>query len=535
MRKYWPLLLATAFAGLAFLAGVLGSGTVKRLLPEDIRMQLRTATEDQKPTRVANTQLYNVTLDYEETPAKGRYGAIDAVGQRLVLANRYGTVWVRDGDGGAFREATLKIPTNAEAFEASQQIDDILAHNPGWADRTRDLVGVKDILVQRMHDGVRLYASYHHWYPERACLALRIGYADAWLDSTDAPAWQDLYETSPCLTLADGGNHVMADEAGGRMALADDDRLIFTVGDHGRMGIPGGPVYAQDPDASYGKLIELNTSSGEARTLSMGHRNPQGIAIAPDGTIYASEHGPNGGDELNAILPDGNYGWPEVSYGRACSTTFSCSSEDLLHNLDYPIHRNLGQHLNFTRPVFSWVPSIGISSIAVVDGGPFAHWQGDVLVTSLRAKELIRLRLREGRAVYAEPIADIGRRIRDIVRLDDGRFVLKLDRTGQIVTISPNASRTDALVATCAACHAFTPEQSSGLGPNLVGIMGRTIADDDGFDYSDALIGADGEWDRDRLATYLADPQTAFPGTSMPATQLAQDDIAALLEFLETL
>ncbi len=117
----------------------------------------------------------------------------------------------------------------------------------------------------------------------------------------------------PAEAILDGipaaGNH-----NGGRIAFGPDGMLYATAGDAGR------PDAAQDPDSLAGKILRLTPEGGvpednpfpRSPVYSLGHRNPQGLAWAPDGTLYASEFGQNTWDELNAIEAGGNYGWPEV-------------------------------------------------------------------------------------------------------------------------------------------------------------------------------------------------------------------------------
>lgn len=92
---------------------------------------------------------------------------------------------------------------------------------------------------------------------------------------------------------------------GGRLEIGPDDALYITIGDASE------PATAQDPDSLNGKIVRID-GSGEAAVYSMGHRNPQGMAWAEDGTMYASEHGQSANDEINIIEEGSNYGWPEI-------------------------------------------------------------------------------------------------------------------------------------------------------------------------------------------------------------------------------
>ena len=124
--------------------------------------------------------------------------------------------------------------------------------------------------------------------------------------------------TSPC-PRDDGGRHF-----GSRLLFADG-YLFVTAGERGEpdraqdVGDPAGSVIRLLDD---GRVPEDNpfvgTAGARPELYSIGHRNPQGMAReAATGRIYAVEHGPKGGDELNLIEPGANYGWPVITYGKS--------------------------------------------------------------------------------------------------------------------------------------------------------------------------------------------------------------------------
>ena len=188
---------------------------------------------------------------------------------------------------------------------------------------------------------------------------------------------------------------------------------------------------AQDFQSQFGKIFEIDVVSGQSHMLSMGHRNPQGLTFSTSGNLWSTEHGPAGGDELNLIKSGVNYGWPKVTLGTDYNS--------------YKWNDNgiVGNHDGYQQPVFAWVPSIGISNLLEVKGFD-KRWDGDLLVTSLKAQTLFRLRLNHDRVVYSEPIW-IGQRLRDIAQLEDGTIALWTDDS-QILFLSLDGSaspRTD--------------------------------------------------------------------------------------------
>ncbi len=238
--------------------------------------------------------------------------------------------------------------------------------------------------------------------------------------------WRDVFESNPCVSLDGDGQPIMAEESGGRMILLADHLVLLTLGDLGHTGIVEGSDFSQHDDNTYGKTILIDLDTGEFSVYTKGHRNPQGLARGQDGVIYSTEHGPNGGDELNVIVEGGNYGWPAVSYGRTCDDVNGCTAADGLY-LRNPLNQHPGSHEGYVKPLASWLPSIGVSNLIVLRGTQFGNWAGDLLVTSLKARTLFRVHLDEGRAAYIEPVFQAEQRIRDILETSDGTVVLKTD------------------------------------------------------------------------------------------------------------
>ncbi|MFV0282691.1 MAG: PQQ-dependent sugar dehydrogenase [Castellaniella sp.] len=202
-------------------------------------------------------------------------------------------------------------------------------------------------------------------------------------------------------------------QPGGIIAFAPDGTHLFlSVGD--RME----PETAQAPDAARGKILRLNLDGSapadnpmagqagiRALTWSTGHRNPYGLAFAPDGTLWAHEMGPRGGDELNRIRPGGNYGWPEVSNGDQYS--------------GWPIPRHATRP-EFDAPALYWTPVIAPAGLAFYQGPVFPAWQGSALIGGLRAQGLVRIAFNADGTPHQADRWTLGRRIRDVAVAADG-------------------------------------------------------------------------------------------------------------------
>ncbi|MGI9301777.1 MAG: PQQ-dependent sugar dehydrogenase [Gammaproteobacteria bacterium] len=230
------------------------------------------------------------------------------------------------------------------------------------------------------------------------------------------------------LPKSGGGRHF-----GSRLLFAPDGYLYITLGDRGNR--PNGQDLATHP----GSIIRLKHDGGvpndnpfagapgaRPEIFTYGNRNVQGIALQPGtGTIWAHEHGPQGGDELNVITAATNYGWPVITYGR-----------------NYGIGTSIGEGTEkkgMAQPVHYWVPSIAPSGLAFYDGDKFPHWRGNLFVGSLKFSLLVRLELGGGRVVVEERMLEgaLGR-IRDVRSGPDGYLYLLTDASnGNVVRLEP--------------------------------------------------------------------------------------------------
>lgn len=251
---------------------------------------------------------------------------------------------------------------------------------------------------------------------------------DEFLTGTSKGPWRTLYETSPCLPLREErrGHAFGGQQQGGRMTWLDADEFLLTVGDHEYDGWNAAEQLPQDPDACYGEIVAIDQHTGASRVFSLGHRNPQGLYIDPAGTIWSTEHGPQGGDELNRIVQRANYGWPRETYGTEYGA------------YDWPMSDHPERRESYVPPVFAWVPSIGISNLVGVEKDTFPAWKDDPLVSSLIDETLQRVRFQDGRPVFVEPIP-IGKRIRDVIEGHDGRIILWTD-DASLVSLQPSSA-----------------------------------------------------------------------------------------------
>jgi cytochrome c2 len=476
----------------------------------------------------------------------GEGGGLTSIGETLLLMTHDGRFFAGTPDESFRRQEKIRPPPNGY-----QHFVDV-THRPPFDPAGQNYANFRynGIAYFNTSWGAGLLLSYTYFNNEKTCYTSRLSRFD--FPSKDAPVaslavgendWKLLFETSPCLPLiTHGGPAIRVQEAGGAM-LVDNvtGKVILTSGDYdtpklGTIEIP------QDPTNDYGKTLELDIATGQARHITMGHRDAQGITKDKQGRIWTVEHGPRGGDELNHIIEGRNYGYPLALYGTEYSGE--------------PYHSALspGRHDGFEQPTLAWTPSIAPSTVLAVRGFDPA-WDGDLLVGTLRSEMIVHIRLVGDRVVFAEQIP-VGRRVRTLFQYKEDTIIL-WNGKNQLIALKPK-TRADATeiartiiqrldvsdrvrtsvqakVSECMQCHSFDAADSTNA-PSLARVFGSGIGSTDFANYSEALKEADGTWTRERLNAFLRDPEATFPGTAMPNQGLDDDDIrAGMVEFLATL
>lgn len=467
------------------------------------------------PSRVVSyvdTSLYvlkNTTYRRKISDGNTRGGAITPFADGFLLAGGDGWLYfvAEDEERAALRVDKLgyRVPFNPDEFREGGR----RAFGDAWLDNSMDKLRVADLLVQSRPAGaMRVFASHHFWKADEACTVVRVsvleGTRQELLDPSGPLAWRTLYETTPCLDLNTEGQRGLRFgglQIGGALALPAEDELLLTVGDHEFDGFKRAETLPQDASNSYGKVMKIRLDTGQAEMFTLGHRNPQGLYIAPDGVTWVLEHGPRGGDELNRLRPGANYGWPLVTYG----------TDYRLH--DWPLSPTPGRHGGFEIPAFAFVPSIGVSQLTGIDGPLFDRWKGDLLAGSFFGG-LVRIRIEDGRVTFAEPIKVAGR-IRDVAEGPDGRILVWTDEN-DLTFLEPAASDSaESLLTQCVVCHTLSEREIVAIAPGIRGIVGRRVGSAAGYQYSDAMLAFGGRWTEERLDRFLENPGAAVPGTTM--------------------
>lgn len=263
-----------------------------------------------------------------------------------------------------------------------------------------------------------IYVTYSKQTPDGGITVL----ARAQLKDNAFSNWQTLLETTSAFS---GGHHF-----GSRIAFDNSGHVFFSIGDRGER------ESAQDLSNHAGSIVRLkldgsvpkdNPFVGVKNALpeiwSYGHRNPQGLAFdVAKSRLWAIEHGPRGGDELNRVEKGKNYGWPVISYGK-----------------EYwgPVAVGEGTHkAGMEQPVKYFVPSIAPGSLLLYTGKMFPEWKGTLFAGALKLQHLNHLIVDDsGRMAKEERfLEDLNERIRALAQAPDGSLYFSTD-SGKIYQI----------------------------------------------------------------------------------------------------
>ncbi|MEC3880975.1 PQQ-dependent sugar dehydrogenase [Parapedobacter sp. 10938] len=233
---------------------------------------------------------------------------------------------------------------------------------------------------------------------------------------------ETLYQTTP---LSTAGVHF-----GSRIVFDNAGFLYFSTGERGVK------ENAQDLTNDLGKIHRLHddgripadnpfTDTPDARSSiwSYGHRNVQGMAYdSTNNIIYATEHGPRGGDELNLIERGKNYGWPIITYG-----------------IDYSgaIISDLTEKEGMEQPIHYWTPSIATCGLLFYTGDKFPAWQGNLFAGALALTHVARVELSNGHYVHEEKLLQGIGRVRHIAQSADGYIYILTEGPGMLLKLIP--------------------------------------------------------------------------------------------------
>lgn len=217
---------------------------------------------------------------------------------------------------------------------------------------------------------------------------------------------------------------------GSRIIFDNDGYLYFSTGERGlknnaqNLSNDMGKIHRLHDD---GRIPEdnpfVNTPDARPSIWSYGHRNVQGMTYdSEQHLIYATEHGPRGGDELNLVEKGKNYGWPEITYG-----------------IDYngDIISNLTHREGMQQPLHYWTPSIAASGLLLYTGDKFPEWKGNIFSGALAMMHIARIELNNGRYDHEEKLLNQIGRVRQVAQSPDGYIYVLTEGPGMVLKLVP--------------------------------------------------------------------------------------------------
>lgn len=415
---------------------------------------------------------------------------------------------------------------------------------------------ISGLYAEKNIDGSHtLYASHNFYEKDQNCISFKISkltisfQENSLLQETE---WKTIFTADPCIfpeKNTEYSNPFPGHMAGGKMAEYDENTLLVSVGSFSTdpelyYSLP------MDPSSSFGKILLIDKETGSSKIYAKGLRNSQGLLIDNKGTIWATDHGPRGGDELNIIVEGANYGWPIETYG----TNYG--------SMEWPFATNQGRHENYDKPKYVWMPAIAPTNILQIQGNKFSLWNGDLIIGSLTGRSLHRLRIEGGQIIYNEVI-HLGYRVRDLTILPDEKLLLLTDE-GSLFIIDDGGPvydeieaeiqvriaglelydellgdvaavnlRLEALNAEaifsrhCSACHFLN--EINDVGPHLNNLFNRQVGSLEYFNYSYDLNENEEFWSPELLRSFLIEPKEKFPNTTMPKMPITSAEADSII------
>lgn len=258
----------------------------------------------------------------------------------------------------------------------------------------------------------KVLVSYPRLGSNQNCVQLQVDLIKINLISGSLENIETWFVTDPCVPI----NAVQ--HASGKLERIDSTSAYLTVGDFGFTRINNRRV-----SGDLGTIFKINKDGAEK--ISTGHRNAQGILLFRDKYLLASEHGPRGGDELNIIKPDTDYGWPFVTWGAAYSAG------------DYVVPRRSNSHDGYQKPIMYWTPSVAPTDLIQLPlNSNWKRWSGQILMGTLREQSLVRIYLDNDLRPTAQDFINVNERIRGLEISQHGIVVATTD-SGRILEIKP--------------------------------------------------------------------------------------------------
>ena len=240
----------------------------------------------------------------------------------------------------------------------------------------------------------------------------KIGKDNTWTD-------QQVIFRAPVELFTDNNTHF-----GSRFTFDRQGHLFYTIGERGvpanaqDLGNPLGKIHRVNDDGSVPKDNPFVNRAGALPTIwSYGHRNPQGLAWDSSGRLWESEHGPQGGDEINVIEPGKNYGWGVITMGVQPGITKRSEP-------------------GMEQPIVYYTPTIAPSGMTFYTGSRYPGWKDHLFVSALAGQQLRRLEIKDRQVTAQEVLFNQFGRVHDVIQGPDGLLYVTLQLPGQVMSAS---------------------------------------------------------------------------------------------------
>ncbi|MEO5581848.1 MAG: PQQ-dependent sugar dehydrogenase [Saprospiraceae bacterium] len=328
------------------------------------------------------------------------------------LGNPWGMTFLPNGD-------FIYTDRNGKMYRQSKGVQTMITGVPPV--QTEGQGGLLDVQIHpKFTTNSLIYFTYSKFKDSLSTTALM----RAKLTGNTLSNQKDIYVAEPWKTTKIHYGSRIAFDKDGFLFLSSSDRFQHKDTLPQKLDNDLGKVHRMNDDGSAPKDNPfVNTSGARATIWSYGHRNIQGLFIHPlTGVLWAHEHGPRGGDELNIIEKGKNYGWPTISYGI---------------NYDGKVMTPYTSKEGMEQPLVKWIPSIAPSGLTIVTGDKYPAWKGDILMGSLRFKYLDRVHLNGNVPGEQEALLKNIGRMRFVVMGPDGYIYVGVEDPGFIFRLLP--------------------------------------------------------------------------------------------------
>ena len=342
----------------------------------------------------AELKLSIQALDINETLVESSRGAALAVlsdGSLLLAGGNAGNLLYR------FNDSSLQLI--GELYSQAERIRD-------------SRFGPTDVAVLKQSaKDVELLISYPQTNKRKSCVRLVVFRYSLNLEKGSVLKHERWFQGKPCVPIG------AVQHAAGRMEVIDSKSAYLTTGDLGFRRI--NQVSAR---GYLGGVFKI--SKNKIIQISRGHRNPQGIVRVGD-NIYISEHGPRGGDELNLIEANKDYGWPFVTYGKPYTSG------------DYVIPTKTGTHVGYQEPIYQWSPSVAPTELVLLPKNSiWGNLSNYIVMGTLASQSLFFIELQDKSSVSKVHAYLVSERLRDLEVLPAGGLVATTD-AGKLLFMTP--------------------------------------------------------------------------------------------------